>query len=71
MTKSGNNNGLTDIKGIMVGHYTSVAAASGVTVILCTTGAVGGVDVRGSAPGTRETDSSLLSIWWKGSRELC
>ncbi|MDR3603807.1 MAG: P1 family peptidase [Syntrophaceae bacterium] len=56
MTKSGNNNGLTDIKGIMVGHYTSVAAASGVTVILCTAGAVGGVDVRGSAPGTRETD---------------
>ena len=35
MTKSGNNNGLTDIKGIMVGHYTSVEAASGVTVILC------------------------------------
>ncbi|MEI7451205.1 MAG: P1 family peptidase [Desulfomonile sp.] len=56
MTKSGKNNGLTDVEGIMVGHYSSLAAASGVTVILCKAGAVGGVDVRGSAPGTRETD---------------
>jgi L-aminopeptidase/D-esterase-like protein len=56
MTKSGKNNGLTDVEGIMVGHYTSLSAASGVTVILCKAGAVGGVDVRGSAPGTRETD---------------
>lgn len=56
MTKSGKNNGLTDVEGILVGHYTSLSAASGVTVILCKAGAVGGVDVRGSAPGTRETD---------------
>ncbi len=56
MTKSGKNNGPTDVEGIMVGHYTSLSAASGVTVILCKAGAVGGVDVRGSAPGTRETD---------------
>lgn len=40
----------------MVGHYTDIAAASGVTVILAAGGAVAGVDVRGSAPGTRETD---------------
>jgi L-aminopeptidase/D-esterase-like protein len=39
-----------------VGHYTSREAASGVTVILAPEGAVAGVDVRGSAPGTRETD---------------
>jgi len=39
-----------------VGHYTDPDAASGVTVMLCTEGAVAGVDVRGSAPGTRETD---------------
>ena len=39
-----------------VGHYTDPRAATGCTVVLCDSGAVGGVDVRGSAPGTRETD---------------
>ena len=39
-----------------MGHYTDASAASGVTVVLCTEGAVAGVDVRGAAPGTRETD---------------
>jgi L-aminopeptidase/D-esterase-like protein len=52
----GPKNALTDIEGISVGHYTSREAASGVTVILAREGAVAGVDVRGSAPGTRETD---------------
>ena len=47
---------ITDIPGIQVGHYTDAAAATGCTVVLCEDGAVGGVDVRGSAPGTRETD---------------
>jgi len=47
---------LTDVEGISVGHYTDANAASGVTVVLCTEGAVAGVDVRGAAPGTRETD---------------
>jgi L-aminopeptidase/D-esterase-like protein len=56
MATSGPHNGPTDVEGIMVGHFGSVAAASGVTVILCPEGAVAGVDVRGSAPGTRETD---------------
>jgi len=56
LAKIGKYNGLTDIEGILVGHYTDVAAVSGVTVVLCPQGAVGGVDVRGSAPGTRETD---------------
>lgn len=42
--------------GIRVGHYTDLDAATGCTVVLCESGAVGGVDVRGSAPGTRETD---------------
>ena len=46
---------LTDVKGIKIGHYTDKEAKTGCTVILCD-GAVGGVDVRGSAPGTRETD---------------
>ncbi len=56
MVKTGPYNALTDVAGIRVGHYTDAAAASGVTVALCPEGAVSGVDVRGSAPGTRETD---------------
>ena len=56
MTKVGKNNCLTDVTGILVGHYTDPDAASGVTVALCPAGAIAGVDVRGSAPGTRETD---------------
>lgn len=47
---------ITQIAGIKVGHYTDLKAATGCTVILCEEGAVAGVDVRGSAPGTRETD---------------
>ena len=50
------NNSLTDIPGITVGHWTDLEAATGCTVILCPEGAVAGVDVRGGAPGTRETD---------------
>ena len=49
-------NSITDIAGIQAGHFTDRKAATGCTVILCPEGAVGGVDVRGSAPGTRETD---------------
>lgn len=48
--------GITDIKGIKVGHYTDREAMTGCTALLFETGAVAGVDVRGSAPGTRETD---------------
>jgi len=49
------NGTLTDIPGLKVGHWTNLAAATGCTVILCPEGgAVAGVDVRGSAPGTRE-----------------
>ncbi|GAB4446366.1 MAG: P1 family peptidase [Anaerolineales bacterium] len=53
------NNTITDVRGIEVGHAQDNEALSGCTVILCRKGAVAGVDVRGSAPGTRETD--LLS----------
>jgi len=49
-------NAITDVPGIKVGHYTDKEAITGCTVILCEAGAVAGVDVRGSAPGTRETD---------------
>ena len=47
---------ITDVDGIEVGHYTDRAAATGCTVVVCRDGAVAGVDVRGGAPGTRETD---------------
>jgi len=47
---------LTDVRGIEVGHAQDEQALTGCTVILCREGAVAGVDVRGSAPGTRETD---------------
>lgn len=53
---TGPNNAITDVEGILAGHYTDDDAACGVTVILSPQGAVAGVDVRGSAPGTRETD---------------
>ena len=49
-------NTITDVPGIKVGHYTDKEAATGCTVVICEEGAVAGVDVRGSAPGTRETD---------------
>lgn len=49
-------NTLVDVPGFRVGHATDAAAATGCTVILCPPGTVGGVDVRGGAPGTRETD---------------
>ncbi|MBC8591249.1 P1 family peptidase [Wansuia hejianensis] len=47
---------ITDIEGLKVGHSTSIEGATGCTVIICEEGATGGVDVRGAAPGTRETD---------------
>lgn len=50
------NNSITDVRGIEVGHAQNEEALTGCTVILCRNGAVAGVDVRGGAPGTRETD---------------
>lgn len=47
---------ITDIEGIRVGHEESIEGMTGCTVVICEGGAVTGVDVRGSAPGTRETD---------------
>jgi L-aminopeptidase/D-esterase-like protein len=45
---------LTDIPGIRVGHMTDEEALTGCTVILCEQGAVGAVDIRGGATGTRD-----------------
>ena len=50
------NNTITDVSGIKVGHAQDTEAITGCTVVLCPDGAVGGVDQRGGAPGTRETD---------------
>ena len=50
------NNAITDVPGIEVGQAQDEQALTGCTVVLCRKGAVGGVDVRGGAPGTRETD---------------
>lgn len=51
--------GLTAVAGLKVGHYSMPGRPTGCTVVLAEAGAVAGVDVRGAAPGTRETD--LLS----------
>lgn len=47
---------ITAVPGIRVGHATDLEGLTGCTVVLCEAGAVGGVDQRGGAPGTRETD---------------
>ena len=44
------------IDGFKIGHFSNFELGTGTTVVLCEDGAVGGVDVKGSAPGTRETD---------------
>ena len=48
--------GITAVPGVRVGHATDLLGLTGCTVVLCEKGAVGGVDQRGGAPGTRETD---------------
>jgi L-aminopeptidase/D-esterase-like protein len=50
---------ITDVAGIEVGHFTDTRRPTGCSVVIARAGAVAGVDVRGAAPGTRETD--LLS----------
>jgi L-aminopeptidase/D-esterase-like protein len=47
---------ITDVAGIEVGHFTDTRRPTGCTVLIAREGAVGGVGVRGAAPGTRETD---------------
>lgn len=50
------NHTITAVAGIRVGHYTLAERPTGCTVVLAEAGATAGVDVRGAAPGTRETD---------------
>lgn len=49
-------NNILDVKGIKVGQVQDTEGLTGCTVVICEEGATCGVDVRGSAPGTRETD---------------
>ena len=48
---------ITRVRGIRVGHSTDLAGLTGCSVVLCPPNTVGSVDVRGGAPGTRETDA--------------
>ena len=50
------NTTITSVAGLEAGHHTDRRNATGCTVVICRQGAVGGVDVRGGSPGTRETD---------------
>lgn len=47
---------IAQVQGLLVGHHTLAQRPTGCTVVLCPQGATAGVDVRGAAPGTRETD---------------
>ena len=49
-------NNILDVKGLKVGQAQNEEALTGCTVVICEEGATCGVDVRGAAPGTRETD---------------
>ena len=51
-----NQGAITDVAGITVGHHSDARRPTGCTVVIARDGAVAGVDVRGAAPGTRETD---------------
>lgn len=51
------NDSITLVDGILVGQAQDEEALTGCTVVLCEAGAVGGIDQRGGAPGTRETDA--------------
>lgn len=53
-------NAITDVPGIKVGHTSDFKALTGCTVILCEEGAIGGVDIRGTAAGTRQIDALMF-----------
>ncbi len=56
IAETGGESGITDVPGIKVGHFTESRRPTGCTVLIFEKGAVAGVDVRGSAPGTRDTE---------------
>src|SRR5262250_933339 len=56
MLRPGSRNLITDVEGILVGNQEDQRLRSGVSVVLCEEPSVASVDVRGGAPGTRDTD---------------
>ena len=57
MLRPGSGNLITDVPGLSVGHATDEAARTGVTALVCAADWAAGVDVRGGAPGVRETET--------------
>lgn len=63
---------ITDVPGVRVGHWSDFEARTGCTVVLAAPeGAVAGVDVRGSAPGTRETDLLRPGMFVERVHAIC
>lgn len=71
VARPGPRNLITDVDGILVGNAEDAAACTGVTVVLPEGRAVAGVDVRGAAPGTRETDLLDPSCRMDGIDAIC
>jgi L-aminopeptidase/D-esterase-like protein len=69
----GPHNAITDVAGVLVGHYQRLSEgwATGTTVVLTPGGAVGGVDIGGGAPGTRETDLLAPSAMVERVHAVC
>ncbi|MEX0762327.1 MAG: P1 family peptidase [Dehalococcoidia bacterium] len=63
---AGYSGSLTDVAGLVVGHYTDKVNGTGCTVVLCDEPATAGMEVRGAAPGSRETEllHPLASATW-------
>ena len=57
MFRPGARNLITDVRGLKVGNAEDASAMTGVTVLFADSRAVGAADVRGGAPGTRETEA--------------
>jgi L-aminopeptidase/D-esterase-like protein len=63
---------ITDVPGVRVGHWSDLVGRTGCTVVLLPDeGAVAGVDVRGSAPGTRETDLLRPGMLVERAHAIC
>ncbi|HKA05006.1 MAG TPA: P1 family peptidase [Acidimicrobiales bacterium] len=69
----GPHNAITDVPGVLVGHYQRLSEgwATGTTVVVTPGGAVGGVDIGGGAPGTRETDLLAPSAMVERVHAVC
>lgn len=71
MLRAGPRNLITDVDGVVVGNAEDETLRSGVSVVLCETPSIASVDVRGGAPGTRETDLLEPSCWVDRVDAIC